>query len=65
MTKKQRAAIIIERLREAYPDATCTLEYDEAWKLLVEVRLAAQCTDASEYCRAGSVCEISDSGSTC
>ena len=46
MTKKQRAAIIIERLREAYPDASCTLEYDEAWKLLVEVRLAAQCTDA-------------------
>ena len=46
MTKKQRAAIIIERLREAYPDATCTLEYDEAWKLLVDVRLAAQCTDA-------------------
>lgn len=33
-------------MREAYPDATCTLEYDEAWKLLVEVRLAAQCTDA-------------------
>lgn len=46
MTKRQRAAIIIERLREAYPDAACTLEYDEAWKLLVEVRLAAQCTDA-------------------
>lgn len=46
MTKKQRATIIIERLREAYPDAACTLEYDEAWKLLVEVRLAAQCTDA-------------------
>lgn len=46
MTKKQRATIIIERLREAYPDASCTLEYDEAWKLLVEVRLAAQCTDA-------------------
>ena len=49
MTKKQRAAIIIERLREAYPDATCTLEYDEAWKLLVEVRLAAQCTDCLLY----------------
>ena len=46
MTKKQRTKIIIERLRDAYPDATCTLEYDEAWKLLVEVRLAAQCTDA-------------------
>ena len=24
----------------------CTLDYDEAWKLLVSVRLAAQCTDA-------------------
>ena len=44
MTKKQRALIVIERLREAYPDADCTLEYEEAWKLLVSVRLAAQCT---------------------
>ena len=46
MTKKQRALIVIERLREAYPDADCTLDYDQAWKLLVSVRLAAQCTDA-------------------
>ncbi len=46
MTKKQRALEVIERLKNKYPDATCTLEYDEAWKLLVEVRLAAQCTDA-------------------
>ena len=46
MTKKQSALIVIERLREAYPDADCTLEYEEAWKLLVSVRLAAQCTDA-------------------
>ncbi|MCI7628188.1 MAG: endonuclease III [Blautia glucerasea] len=30
----------------AYPDADCTLDYDQAWKLLVSVRLAAQCTDA-------------------
>lgn len=29
-----------------YPDAGCTLDYNEAWKLLVSVRLAAQCTDA-------------------
>ena len=28
------------------PDAGCSLEYDQAWKLLVSVRLAAQCTDA-------------------
>lgn len=46
MTKKQRALEIIERLKKEYPDSDCTLEYDEAWKLLVSVRLAAQCTDA-------------------
>lgn len=33
-------------LAEEYPLADCTLQYDEAWKLLVSVRLAAQCTDA-------------------
>ena len=46
MTKKQRALEIIGRLKEEYPDAGCTLDYDQAWKLLVSVRLAAQCTDA-------------------
>ncbi|MBP3620891.1 MAG: endonuclease III [Lachnospiraceae bacterium] len=46
MTKKQRALLVIERLKNEYPVAECSLEYDEAWKLLVEVRLAAQCTDA-------------------
>ena len=46
MTKKQRALEIIRRLKEEYPDAECTLDYDQAWKLLVSVRLAAQCTDA-------------------
>ncbi len=46
MTKKQRALEIIERLKKEYPDASCTLDYNEAWKLLVSVRLAAQCTDA-------------------
>lgn len=37
---------VIKRLKEEYPDADCTLDYNEAWKLLVSVRLAAQCTDA-------------------
>lgn len=37
---------MIKRLKEEYPDAGCTLDYDQAWKLLVSVRLAAQCTDA-------------------
>ena len=46
MTKKQRAEKIIELLEKEYPLADCTLDYDEAWKLLVSVRLAAQCTDA-------------------
>ena len=46
MTKKQRALEVISRLKEEYPDAGCTLDYDQAWKLLVSVRLAAQCTDA-------------------
>ena len=46
MTKKQRALEIINRLKTEYPDADCTLDYDQAWKLLVSVRLAAQCTDA-------------------
>ncbi len=46
MTKKKLAAEVIARLREEYPDADCTLDYDQAWKLLVSVRLAAQCTDA-------------------
>lgn len=45
MTKKQKTLEIIQRLKEAYPDADCTLDYEEAWKLLVSVRLAAQCTD--------------------
>lgn len=46
MTKKQFALEIIERLKKEYPDAACSLDYDQAWKLLVSVRLAAQCTDA-------------------
>ena len=46
MTKKQRALEVIRRLKEEYPEAVCTLDYDDAWKLLVSVRLAAQCTDA-------------------
>lgn len=46
MTKKQRALEIIELLKKEYPESDCTLDYDQAWKLLVSVRLAAQCTDA-------------------
>ncbi len=46
MTKQELALEVIDRLKKEYPDAGCTLDYNEAWKLLVSVRLAAQCTDA-------------------
>lgn len=45
MEKKILALKVIELLKKEYPDAVCTLSYDDAWKLLVSVRLAAQCTD--------------------
>ena len=44
--KKELTLEIIDCLKKEYPDAGCTLDYNEAWKLLVSVRLAAQCTDA-------------------
>lgn len=43
--KKRQALSVIEALKAEYPDADCSLDYDDAWKLLVSVRLAAQCTD--------------------
>lgn len=36
---------VIARLKKEYPDTHCTLAYEDAWQLLVSVRLAAQCTD--------------------
>ena len=44
MTKKQRALEIIERLKKEYPDAGCTLDYDQAWKLLVLLGFGVACT---------------------
>ena len=43
MTKKELALETVARLKKEYPDAGCTLEYEDAWKLLISVRLAAQC----------------------
>lgn len=44
--KRESMALIIERLREIYPDAECALEYSgDPWRLLVMGRLSAQCTD--------------------
>ena len=40
------ALALIGALEKIYPDAVCSLESDEPWKLLCAVRLSAQCTDA-------------------
>ena len=39
MTKQELALEVIERLKKEYPDADCTLDYDNAWKLLVSVQM--------------------------
>ena len=39
------AEAVADALKTEYPDAHCTLAYEDAWQLLVSVRLAAQCTD--------------------
>ena len=45
--KRERLALIVEALKELYPDARCSLEYGgDPWRLLVMGRLSAQCTDA-------------------
>lgn len=46
MRTPQQVAAIVEALEKEYPLAECTLEETDPWKLLVQVRLAAQCTDA-------------------
>lgn len=45
MTVQEKALEVIRRLKAVYPAAQCTLDYENAWQLLVSVRLAAQCTD--------------------
>lgn len=43
--KDDKIGIIIERLRAAYPDAHCELNYQSPHQLLVATILSAQCTD--------------------
>ena len=42
---RQRAPLILERLGELYPDATCSLDWRNPYELLVATMLSAQCTD--------------------
>jgi endonuclease-3 len=44
-TNPQRAAAILAKLDEAYPNATCELKHENAFQLLISTILSAQCTD--------------------
>lgn len=46
MRTKADARRIVECLKAEYPVSECSLAYEDAWQLLVGVRLSAQCTDA-------------------
>lgn len=46
MTKKERAMLLVEGLKEMYPEAICSLTAENPFELLVATRLSAQCTDA-------------------
>jgi endonuclease III len=44
-TDTKRVAAILQKLDEAYPDATCELKHANAFQLLISTILSAQCTD--------------------
>lgn len=46
MDKKTKALKAVEALERLYPDAVCSLNYTDAFQLLIATRLSAQCTDA-------------------
>lgn len=45
MRKKDRVEEAVLRLEKLYPDAICSLDYKDAFQLLIATRLSAQCTD--------------------
>lgn len=45
MRKKEIVAKAVEILESIYPDAVCSLDYKDAFQLLISTRLSAQCTD--------------------
>lgn len=46
MTLEKNISAIIKKLEELYPDARCSLEYEDPLQLMIATQLAAQCTDA-------------------
>lgn len=45
MTKKEKAAYIVEELEKLYPETPVPLDHTDAYTLLIAVLLSAQCTD--------------------
>ncbi|WP_306644128.1 endonuclease III [Sanyastnella coralliicola] len=45
MTKKEKAAFVIESLEKLYPETPIPLDHKDPYTLLVAVLLSAQCTD--------------------
>ena len=43
--KKDDTIKIVELLKKAYPEATCSLDFETPFQLVVAVMLSAQCTD--------------------
>ena len=43
--RKKKAAKIVKKLKELFPDAKIALHFSNNWELLVAVELSAQCTD--------------------
>jgi endonuclease-3 len=44
-TAPKRVAAILQKLDEAYPDASCELKHENPFQLLISTILSAQCTD--------------------
>ena len=45
MLKKERAALVLQRLNEHYPEPPVPLDHSDPFTLLIAVLLSAQCTD--------------------
>lgn len=43
--KQEKVIELIEKLKKSYPDATCSLDFDTPFQMVVAVMLSAQCTD--------------------
>ena len=46
MTKKEKALLAVQALKEKYPESLCSLNAENPLQLIIATRLSAQCTDA-------------------